>query len=117
MRNRLLSWGAQFAVAAALAVAGPGCTRERPETPDAQQMEAILKVPGASNVFAALDQKDYEAAIAVWAKINQSPSAQAQATEIALLTREMRLRLVEASATDPKAAEALDAFRAATGGR
>jgi len=67
-------------------------------------------------VFAALDKKDYDGAMAAWAKIKQSTPADQQQAELAALTRELKNRLMEASNTDPKARKP-SALRAMTSGR
>jgi hypothetical protein len=117
MRNTLAGLAAVIAMAMSLGVGGAGCSRERPATPDAQTMELALKLPGATNVLAALDKKDYAGAIAAWAKVKESPATERQQLEFSALTRELKTRLMEASAADPKAAEALEALRAFTAGR
>jgi hypothetical protein len=80
-------------------------------------MELALKLPGSSNVFSALGKKDYDGAMAAWVKVKQSPAAEQQQLEFSALTRELKTKLMETSAADPKAAEALEALRAFTAGR
>lgn len=66
--------------------------------------------------MAALGKKDYEAAMAALGKI-KSEATDDQQTQVTVLTHEVKSRLLELEATDPKAAEALAAIRAMTVGR
>jgi len=97
-----------------LGAVGSGCSRN---TAPVNQMEIALKLPGATNAFAALAKKDYDGAMTAWAKVKESVSTPEQQTEFSAFTREFKNRLMEASNTDPKAAEALGALRAMTSGR
>ena len=117
MSNRITGWVALIGLGVSLGLGGPGCSRERPVTPDAQSMALALKVPGATNVFAALDKKDYEGAMAGWAKAKESVSTEQQQLEYAAFTQELKTRLMEAATSDPKAAEALEALRTFRSGR
>jgi hypothetical protein len=74
-------------------------------------------LPESTNVVAALAQKDYEAVVANLAKLQQSVSTDEQRIQFLAFTREVRSALVEASATDQKAADALTALGIMTSGR
>lgn len=67
--------------------------------------------------MSSLDQKDYEGAVATLAKIQQSVENDEQRSAVAIIRAHVRDKLTEASATDPKATEALNAVRMLTIGR
>lgn len=96
---------------------GIGTACKKADGPIPETTQAALKLPGATNVIAALDQKDYAGAMAVLLKVRESLATAEQQMEFMVLTREVRGRLTEASASDPKAAEALKALRVMMGGR
>jgi len=94
-----------------------GTACKKSDGPSLETTQAALKLPGATNVFSALDQKDYAGAMAALAKVRESLATSEQQMEFMVLTREVRGKLTDASASDPKAAEALKAMRVMTGGR
>ena len=95
-------------------VFGAGCgTRTRP----APAAIDATKLPGATEVMAAIEKKDYNGAMAGLLKIKQTVATDEQQMQYMVLSREARDKLIEAAATDPKAAEAVEALRAMTRGR
>jgi len=97
-------------------VFGAGCgSRTRPAPPSAALDST--KLPGASEVMAAIEKKDYDGAMAGLLKIKQTVTTEEQQMQYMVLCREARDKLNEAAATDAKAAEAVDALRAMTRGR
>ncbi len=96
-------------------LSGPGC---RKASVDPKVVEGASKLPGATEVMAAIDKKDYDGAMASLMKVKQSLTTEAQNLEFLVLARQVRDKMSEAAATDPKAAEAVMALRAmTTGGR
>ena len=94
---------------------GMGCGRTKPtEQPPAVD---TVKLPGAAEVMAALEKKDYDGAMAAWAKARQSITTEEQQAQFMMLSRELKMKVAEAAPTDPKAAQALEALRAVTMGR
>jgi len=99
-----------------ITVFGAGCgSRTRPTAPPAA-LDAT-KLPGATEVMAAIEKKDYDGAMAGLLKIKQTVTTEEQQMQYMVLCREARDKLNEAAATDAKAAEAVDALRAMTRGR
>jgi len=96
-------------------VFGASCgTRTRPAPPAALDS---TKLPGASEVMAAIEKKDYDGAMAGLLKIRQTVTTEEQQMQYMVLSREARDKLIEAAASEPKAAEAVEALRAMTRGR
>ena len=79
--------------------------------------QAAQALPDGTNVLAALNQKDYETAVSALAKIHESVNGGDQETQFITLKQHVKNTLIEASATDPKAADALNALRLMTQGR
>jgi hypothetical protein len=117
MMQSFISWASLVAVAVGLAVGGNGCGRVPEDASLEEKQAAAFKLPGATNIFSALERKDYEGALAAYAKVKESLSTDEQQIEFAILTGEVKTRLMQASDTDPKAAEALNALRAFATGR
>jgi hypothetical protein len=94
---------------------GPGCRRS---AVDQNVIEEVSKLPGASDVMAAIDRKDYDGAMAALAKVREGLTTEEQNMQFMILARQARDKMSEAAATDPKAAAAVNALRAmSTGGR
>ena len=75
------------------------------------------KLAGSAEVFAALDKKQYDTALAALVKVNQNLSTDEQKAEYLVLTRKVKDRLLDDAATDPKAMDALSALRGMGMGR
>ena len=109
---------------AALISLGMGCGKKAPEAssqPAAAATQAgpvsESNLPGANEVLAAIDRNDYDAAIGGVIGVRQTVTTADQNLQFATLVHEVRLKLLEAAATDPKANQALTALRQITGGR
>ena len=75
-------------------------------------------LPGAADVRAAMEKKDYEAAVAGLMKIKEAATTDEQTAQFSVLSSEVRSKLLEAGDKDEKAADALNALRVmTTGGR
>ena len=116
MSDRITSWISLIAVAAWVGVSCPGCSRQPKDAILDQKIEAASSLPGATNVIAALDRKDYEGAISALVTVKESVT-QEQLVEYAILTSNVKVRLMEAAPSDPKAAEALNVLRSLSTGR
>src|SRR5215813_1951880 len=106
--KRLTEWAALVLIGASVWV-GIGCKKSGI---DKAVVEGASKLPGATEAMAAIDKKDYEGAVAAFVKIKQEITTEEQNKEFAVLAWEARSKLAEAAATDPKAAEAVNALRA-----
>ena len=84
---------------------------------DTKVQEGASKLPGASEVMAALEKKDYDGAMAALLRVKQTVTTDEQQVEFTALSHQVKNKMLEASATDQKAAEALTALRAMTMGR
>jgi len=120
MLNKFTSVAATIVMAFCFALA-IGC-KAKVETdaggPDAAAVAAAQQLPEGQSVLTALDQKDYEAAVAGLAKIQQSiESGGDQESNFLVLKQHVKDKLMNASATDPKATEALNGLRFLTQGR
>jgi len=84
---------------------------------DAAAVQAAQSLPEGTNVLAALNQKDYDGAVAALSKIQQSIGEGDQQSQFMTLKQYVRSALLTASATDPKANDALSGLRMMTQGR
>jgi hypothetical protein len=73
-------------------------------------------LPGANEVIAALDKKEYQSAVGGLVRLGQNIRTPQQQEQYTILMDEVRLRLMD-DAHDPRAVEALRALRRFTGGR
>ena len=74
-------------------------------------------LPGASSVRSAIEKKDYETAVGGLLALRGAARQSPQTEEYTTLYDEVKLALIDASQTDPKAASALMTLRAAAAGR
>jgi len=124
-----LRWGTAVAGLVWVAVLGAGCGKKAETTsPDttgssaqppaaAASKSTSAKLSESQEVMAAIDRKDYDGAIATLLRIRQSVAGAEQQMQFANLADEVRIKLIEAAPTQPKAAEALGVLRRITGGR
>ena len=124
-----LRWGTAVAGLVWVAVLGAGCGKKAETTsPDttgssaqppaaAASKSTSAKLSESQEVMAAIDRKDYDGAIATLLRIRQSVAGAEQQMQFANLADEVRIKLIEAAPTQPKAAEALAVLRKITGGR
>ncbi len=86
-----------------------------PGSPNAPQSASGLRE--AEAVLTAVNSKDYDGAIRLWAAVQQAARTPELRSQFDILSDELRIKLLEAAPTDPKAHEAMLAFRRMTGGR
>lgn len=116
MQTRLAACVALLVAGACLVYVGAGCKPGKaPET--TEMLDNHLKLPGATNVVAALEQKDYDGALVALIRVKEGVSSAEQLGDFMVLSRHVRDKLMEVSATDAKAAEALTTLRSMTTGR
>lgn len=84
------------------------------ETP---AMEAAQKLPEGTNVLAALQNKDYENAVAGLVKMQEAVGHGDLAAPFLTLKMYVKSQLIDLAPADPKAAEALSGLRMLTQGR
>jgi hypothetical protein len=99
---------------AGIALGGAGCKKSAAPASSAPTFQHL---PEATNVVAALNQKDWEAAVGGYGRLKETVTTPEQEAELAVLSKEVRTTLLEAAETDPKASEALQAFRMVLFGR
>lgn len=135
-RMNKLTWRVLFIAIAFLAGPGAGCgkkaeTTETTTPPSASTGETAAKssapaeagsvsasnLPGAKEVMAALDKKDYDTAIAGVLNAKVTATSREQQLQFATLADEVKIKLLEAAPSEPKASAALADLRRITGGR
>jgi hypothetical protein len=79
--------------------------------------EASLTLPGAKEVMAAIDRKDYQTAVADLFKIRESLTTDEQRAQFIVLAKNARDKLSAEALKDEKAAEAAGVIRQLTTGR
>ena len=92
--------------------AAPAAGAPAAPTPTGQEV-----LPGSSSVRAAIARKDYDAAVGGLLALKGAAQRSPQSEEYATLYDEVKFALLDASATDQKAATALMTLRAASAGR
>src|SRR5688572_29903983 len=126
---------ARFATAVLLVLMVAGCGKkaeqtaadsaaaEDPATAAAPSAKAAAPapgkevLPGTSSVRAAMEKKDYDAAVGGLLALRGAATRSPQAEEYSTLYDEVKFALIDASQTDPKAASALMTLRGAAAGR
>ncbi len=94
----------------------PGCNKKSGEDPDV--IAGAAGLPGATNVWAAIEKKNYDGAMAALFKVRDACTTEEQNIQFMVLSRQVRDKLSEAGATSPAAAQAANALRSMTvGGR
>ena len=115
--NNLSHYATLFVIGFALALSA-GCGKKSGAQVYSAIIEAASSLPGAADVMAAIDKKDYDGAMAALMKIKKSVTGDEQTVQFMILARQARDKMDEAAPTDPKAAEAVMSLRAmTTGGR
>lgn len=109
-----LSWYSALILMGVCIGFATGCKKNT--GPESAAVDAS-KLPGAGEVMAAIDKKDYDGAMAALMKVREGATNEEQNLQFIVLARQARNKLGEAAATDPKAAEAVSALRAMTAGR
>ena len=73
-------------------------------------------MPGAADVIAAIDKKDYDGAMAALMKVKQTVTTDEQNVQFMVLARQARARWTKRLSTNTQAAEAVMTLRAMTPG-
>ena len=95
-----------------------GCGKKSPgATSDSEISGVLAALPTAAEVKAAVDQKNYEAAMAALLKVKATLTTEDQQIQFMALSHWFKGKLIDVASTDPKAAEALNALRAMSVGR
>jgi hypothetical protein len=91
------------------------CKKQTVDTSTATQTYSQL--PDATNVLASLTQKNYDEAVAALVKMKENVTSEEQQNQYTLLVRQVKDQLLDAAPTDPKASDALQAYRVMSTGR
>lgn len=106
-----------FHCGVALLLCATGCKKEEapsaPSKADAAPADAPA-LSGSDAVRAALEKKDWDGAMSGLLQVGQSVTSQEQQNNFLVLKQEVKNTLMDASATDPKAAQALTVLRQMT---
>lgn len=97
------------------ASAWTGCSKKAQVTTD--PAAAYQQVPQAASILSAMEKKDYEAAMSSLLQARAAAQTEEQQNAVTALTMDIKGKLIDASVSDPKAADALQALRFATTGR
>ena len=73
--------------------------------------EPALSLPGAKEVMAAIDKKDYDGAMAALMKVKEAATTEEQSKQFIALVREAKNKIMEVGGDDPKAAEVAAGLR------
>lgn len=107
-------FAAALVLAASVGVAG--C--KKPPAVDPAAIKAAESLPGAAEVRAAVEKKDFEGALTAISKVRDQVANDEQNIQFLLLARQTRDRITELAPEDPKAMEIVATLRAlSTGGR
>jgi hypothetical protein len=91
---------------------GPGCSKkEKAVDTDAEITALVAKLPAAATVKAAVDKKDYDAAMTALLQIKEKATTEDQQLQFTSLSHWLKMKLIDAGPADAKAAEALNALR------
>ena len=94
-----------------------GCKKTPQATAESEIAGALAKLPGAAEVKAAVDKKDYEGAMAALLKVKATIATGEQQLQFMALNHWFKGKLIDAAPTDPKAGEALSTLRSMSVGR
>jgi hypothetical protein len=108
-----LSWCAGPIFIGLLVVIGTGCGKSGV---DPTVVDAASKLPGAADVSAAIDKKDYDGAVTALVKVQQSLTNEEQNVQFRVLAWETLQKMNPAAVTNAQAADAVNAIRAMTTG-
>ena len=118
MSNKIKKLGCLALLVSGVLLAGltGGCSRW--PTVDPAAAEAASKLPGATDVMAALAKKDYDGTMAALMKVKEAATTEELTVQFGVLSSQVKSKLLEVADQDQKAADALNALRAmASGGR
>jgi uncharacterized protein HemY len=116
--RKVINWVAVLALGLSLGL-GLGCKQKVEQTvaTDSEIQAIAQKFPDGPAVLTALEQKDYDAAVAGLAKIQQSLAGSETSPDFAALKQHVKNALMDAAPNDPKADAALNSLRFLTQGR
>ncbi len=92
-----------------------GC--RKPPAEDPNVIKAAESQPGAAEVMAAVNKKDFEGVLAALNKVQEKVTTDEQNVQFMLLARQAREKISEIAPNDPKAIEVVAALRAMVTGR
>lgn len=101
----------------ALLVVALGAACKKQTSAPADPVQAYQHLPDAATVLTALNQTNYDEVVSGMAKMRASLTTEEQEAEYSVLSRQVKDKLLEAQANDPKAAEAMQVFRLMATGR
>lgn len=102
-------------VAAVLVILPVGC--RKPPAEDPNVIKAAESQPGAAEVMAAIQKKDFEGALAALNKVREQATTEEQNVQFMLLARQAREKIAEVAPNDPKAMEIVALLRGMVTGR
>lgn len=101
---------------ASLAVSSfSGC--RKPPAEDPNVIKAAESQPGAAEVMAAVNKKDYEGVLTALNAVREKVTTDEQNVQFMLLARQAREKISEIAPNDPKAMEVVAALRSMVTGR
>ena len=80
-------------------------------------IKAAESQPGAAEVMAAIQKKDFEGAVAALNKVRDQVTTEEQNVQFMLLARQAREKIAEVAPNDPKAMEIVALLRGMVTGR
>jgi folylpolyglutamate synthase/dihydropteroate synthase len=105
-----------IALLASLAVCSfSGC--RKPPAEDTNVIKAAESQPGAAEVMAAVNKKDFDGVLAALNKVQEKVTTDEQNVQFLLLARQAREKISEIAPNDPKAMEVVAALRSMVTGR
>jgi|688.fasta_scaffold176155_3 folylpolyglutamate synthase/dihydropteroate synthase len=105
-----------IALLASLAVCSfSGC--RKPPAEDPNVIKAAESQPGAAEVMAAVNKKDFDGVLAALNKVQEKVTTDEQNVQFLLLARQAREKISEIAPNDPKAMEVVAALRSMVTGR
>lgn len=96
-------------------VCSSGC--KKPPAEDPNVIKAAESQPGAAEVMAAIQKKDFEGAVAALNKVREQVTTEEQNVQFMLLARQAREKIAEVAPNDPKAMEVVALLRGMVTGR
>jgi folylpolyglutamate synthase/dihydropteroate synthase len=92
-----------------------GC--RKPPAEDPNVIKAAESQPGAAEVMAAVNKKDFDGVLAALNKVQEKVTTDEQNVQFMLLARQAREKISEIAPNDPKAMEVVAALRSMVTGR
>jgi hypothetical protein len=92
-----------------------GC--RKPPAEDPNVIKAAESQPGAAEVMAAIQKKDFEGAVVALSRVRDQATTDEQNVQFMLLARQAREKIAEIAPYDPKAQEVVSLLRGMVTGR